>query len=103
MEPSEPVPRKRLQRLDWLLIAATAFLLLILALPHLPPISFGNRPIADLYNPVSKDLTGILMKIDPEHRFPNGQTCEGWLVRGVNGLDIWFPAENMKNVDRVNR
>jgi hypothetical protein len=88
---------------DWCLIVAIAALGFIIIVPRLPAISFGERPIADLYNPVTKDMVGILVKIDPIHHFPNGTTSEGWLVRGENGMDVWFPAERFRKVERVNR
>ena len=63
MDASDQSPRKRLGIFDWTLIVSIASLI-IAVVPRLPEISFGDRPIADLYNPVSKDLAGILMKID---------------------------------------
>lgn len=103
MAGTEHIKSRRLQKLDWILIAGIVNLLFFTALPHLPAFAFRQPPIADLFNRVSNEHVGLLMRIEPNRRFPDGTVREGWLVRGLDGMEIWFPADKMKNVERVKR
>jgi hypothetical protein len=96
-------PNRRLDKIDWILIAVLAALLLVIVLPHLSVPSFTKEPIAGLYNPVSGEFVGVVIKEDPQHHFPDGTVREGWLIRAANGYESWTPADNLRRGERINR
>lgn len=94
--------RVRLGKFEWMLLLWIG----LLGFLSIPPGTFRvlqDEPIADLYNSYTKEHFGVLMKIDPEHHFPNGTVEEGWLIRTEHAGDTWVPAANQKRVIRVNR
>jgi hypothetical protein len=101
MAPSDKSNR-RLDTIDWILSAALGALLLIVIFPHLPVPSFTKEPIAGLYNPVSGEFIGVVIKEDPQHHFPDGTVREGWLIRAPDGFEQWSPADRLRRGERIN-
>jgi hypothetical protein len=56
---------------------------------------FARRPIAEVYNPHTGKVSGLVYAIEKEHRFPNGKVEEGWLIGSPNlseefGEPVWL-------------
>ena len=53
------------------------------------------KPIADAINTNNQRHVGVVVKVDRQHRFPNGAVTEGWLIRGNDGVEVWFSQTNL--------
>lgn len=93
----------RLTKFDWRLIVVFIALAVVFVVPKIQFPQLRAEPIADLFNPTSGDHVGFLLKIDPKYHFDDGTVRDGWLVRGLEGIAAWFPAEKQKKVQVVRR
>lgn len=44
---------------------------------------------------------GVVIKVDPQHKFENGAVTEGWLIRADDGVAVWFVRTNLPHSELV--